>query len=226
MRILVIADAHGKFEAINKIMEEVENEEYDVIIAQGDFTDMFDKKREFRILTIADVVLQKLMVPNRRLFCVPGNHDPYEIIDLLEDYGINLHNKKTKMGELTFVGWGGASTPFNTNFEPTEEETKEAVTGLLKGIRGKWILVSHAPPKGTTLDILKTKTHVGSAAIRRLIEKNKPTLALTAHIHENKGSDKLGETTIFYPGPAYEGFYGFVDIEDQKVSCEIRKAPG
>lgn len=225
MKILVIADIHGKFEVLHNIIEEVKNEEYDLIISQGDFTDMFDNKREFRTTTIADVVLQKLMIPNKPLLCVPGNHDPYEIIDLLEDYGINIHNKKNDMLGVTFVGWGGAITPFNTNFEPTEEETEEALFDLLKTVKGRWILVSHASPRGTMLDMVKPKKHVGSGAIRNAIEKNKPVLALTAHIHENRGECDIGNTKVFYPGPAYDGFYGFVNIEDGKVTCEMKKIP-
>ncbi len=223
MRILVIADIHGKFRILQKIIDDIIDEEFDAIISQGDFTDMFDVVPNFTQMEIADIVLQKLMIPKKRLLCVPGNHDPYEILDVFEDYGINLHQKKETLGGLVFVGWGGADTPFNTHFEPTEEETEEALKTLLKGNKGKWALVTHSPPKNTSLDLVKPKTHVGSAAVRRTIMKKKPLFAVCAHIHENRGVERVGETTVFYPGPAYKGYYGFIDTDMKKVNCEIKK---
>jgi Icc-related predicted phosphoesterase len=225
MRILIIADIHGKFNVLQKIMEDVEGEHFDLIISQGDFTDMFDKMQNFTQMEIADIVLQKLMIPRKRMLCVPGNHDPYEIVNMFEDYGVNLHHKTKTVAGLTFVGWGGADTPFNTHFEPTEEETEEALAGLLKEKKGTWALVTHAPPKDTKLDMVKPGNHVGSAAIRRIITRNKPLFALCAHIHENRGTEKIGKTQVFYPGPAYEGYYGFVGTDKKTVTCEIKKAP-
>ncbi len=224
MRILVIADIHGKYGILQKIMENVAGESFDIIISQGDFTDMFDITPEFTQLELADIILQKLLIPKKKVLCVPGNHDPFEILDMFDEYKINIHHKIRNEGGLSFIGWGGAYTPFNTHFEPSEEETEEALSGLLKDIKGKWVLITHAPPKDTTLDMVDAKKHVGSAAIRKIIRERKPVLALSAHIHENSGTEKMGKTTLFYPGPAYDGYYGFVDIDD-RVRCEIRKVP-
>jgi Icc-related predicted phosphoesterase len=223
MKILVIADIHGKYEALQKIMDAVSSEEFDLILSQGDFTDMFDNIPEFTQLEIADLIIQKLLIPGKELLCVPGNHDPYEIVDVFEEYNVNIHNKKKKRGGITFVGWGGAETPFNTLFEPLEEETYGALSGLLANIKGLWVLVSHAPPKGTRLDTVNGKKHVGSASIRRIIAEKKPVLAVSAHIHENRGTFKSGGTTLFYPGPAYQGFYGLVTISQGGVKCRIKK---
>jgi Icc-related predicted phosphoesterase len=224
MRILVVADIHGKHGILQTIMENVAGDDFDIIISQGDFTDMFDRTPEFTQLELADIILQKLLIPKKRVLCVPGNHDPYEILDMFDEYKINTHHKVRNENGLSFIGWGGACTPFNTHFEPSEEETEEALSGLLKGIKGRWVLITHAPPKDTTLDVVESKKHVGSAAIRKIITERRPILALCAHIHENRGTERIGKTTVFYPGPAYEGYYGFVDIGD-RVRCEIRKVP-
>ncbi|MFH0956713.1 MAG: metallophosphoesterase [Candidatus Aenigmatarchaeota archaeon] len=223
MKIVIIADVHGKYTALQKIMEEVRSLDADLLIAPGDFTDMFESVHDFSQMEIADMVVQKLLVPGLKVFCVPGNHDPYEIVDVFEDYGVNLHNKVKKAGSTTFIGWGGAETPFNTTFEPTEEETKEALSKLTKKARGSWVLVTHAPPKGTSLDVVGDGKHVGSAAVRSAIREKKPLLAISAHIHENKGASKIGPTTIFYPGPAYGGFYGVVTIGHGAVECHTKK---
>lgn len=224
MRILVIADVHGNFEALQKVVDAALEEDFDLLISPGDFTDMFDIPPNFTQLDIADIVVQKLLIPNKPILCIPGNHDPYEILDVFDDYGVNLHGRTINKEGFTFAGWGGAATPFNTLFEPAEDETNAALSNLTKKVKGKWILVTHAPPKNTTLDVLESNKHVGSGAIRNTIVKKKPTLAISAHIHENSGTDKVGETTIFYPGPAYKGFYGLVTIEGKSVKCDIKQA--
>jgi Icc-related predicted phosphoesterase len=223
MRLLVVADVHGKYQALQNIMDSVSGESFDVVIAPGDFTDMFDTPSNFSQLDVADIVIQKLLIPNKPLLCVPGNHDPYEILDVFDDYGVNLHGKTKKLSGVMFVGWGGAITPFNTLLEPPEEETREVLSRVLKGVTDPWVLVAHSPPKGTTLDMVKTKTHVGSSAIREAISRKKPALALSAHIHENSGTDKVDGTTVFYPGPAFNGFYGIVELGKGKVECHGRR---
>ncbi len=224
MRILVIADIHGKYEMLQNIMDSVTAEKFDALISPGDFTDMFDNTADFTQMELADIVLQKLMIPGKPLLCVPGNHDPYEILDIFEEYGVNLHNKVKKLGGVPFVGWGGADTPFNTMFEPSDDETREAISLLSRKLKGGWVLVTHAPPKGTKLDVVGGKKHVGSGAVMEMIKEKKPTLAITAHIHENRGEYMVGKTHVFYPGPAYNGFYGFVTIDKSGVKCESKRA--
>ena len=66
----------------------------------------------------------------------------------------------------------------------------------------------HAPPFGTKLDIITSKEHVGSKAIRNFIEKEQPFLTLHGHIHESprmSGSyfDKIGSTLCINVGSSY-----------------------
>ncbi len=42
----------------------------------------------------------------------------------------------------------------------------------------------HGPPHGTNLDMLKSRVHVGSRALRACIEHTQPLLTLHGHIHE------------------------------------------
>jgi Icc-related predicted phosphoesterase len=172
---------------------------------------------------VADIVLQKLLIPNKPLLCIPGNHDPFEIVEIFDEFGINLHNRVRNFNGLPIIGWGGAMTPFNTLFEPSEEETNEVLTEITKDVSGRWILVTHAPPKGTKLDRVKDAQHVGSDAVANIIKIKKPLLAISAHIHENKGTDKIGGTTVFYPGPAFDGCYGVVTIDAGRVRCEMKR---
>jgi uncharacterized protein len=45
---------------------------------------------------------------------------------------------------------------------------------------------------------------VGSHAVRELILRHQPTLALHGHIHEGRGRYRLGRTAGFNPGSRYE----------------------
>ena len=67
------------------------------------------------------------------------------------------------------------------------------------------ILVSHTPPYGTCLDLIGRREHVGSRALRKLIEERQPLAALHGHIHETvdisgKFIDKIGNTVCIGSG--------------------------
>ena len=225
MKILVIADTHGYSEDISEFFRKIDATEFDLIISPGDFTDMFNQPPGFSQHNVADIILQKLVAFGTPLLCVPGNHDPYDIIEAFDDYDVNLHGRVRKIKNETFLGWGGALTPFNTAFEPTEEETREALESLGRHVKdGQFILVLHNPPKNTRLDTMANGEHVGSQAIREFIEKKKPKLVISAHIHESRGEDMLGESMLFYPGPFYAGIYGVVSVDGSRITCETKSA--
>jgi len=48
----------------------------------------------------------------------------------------------------------------------------------------KTVLVSHAPPQNTNLDMPNYNEHVGSAAIKEMIKEKQPYLTLHGHIHQ------------------------------------------
>ena len=78
------------------------------------------------------------------------------------------------------------------------------------GSRIPVLLVSHAPPANTRIDMIFNGRHVGSTAVRRIIENYQPDICVTGHIHEAKGCDSIGPTTIYNPGTLRSG--GWVGI--------------
>jgi Icc-related predicted phosphoesterase len=67
------------------------------------------------------------------------------------------------------------------------------------------LYVLHSPPLDTACDVMSTRQHVGSRAIRRFVESAQPPLVLSGHIHESpriSGAwrDRLGRTTVVNPG--------------------------
>lgn len=223
MKILVVADIHGNFELASDILHNIKDS-YDLIIAPGDFTDIFNVPPGFTQANIADMVLQKLLAMGKPTLCVPGNHDPYEILGVFDEYGVNLHHKVREFKSKKFLGWGGAPTPFDTPFEPEEDETRDVLNELGKEVEvGEFILVTHNPAMNTRLDRVVSGEHVGSPEIRKFIEVHQPILALSAHIHESSGEEKIGKTTLFYPGPLYDGCYGIVTLDKTGVKTKIKK---
>lgn len=68
-----------------------------------------------------------------------------------------------------------------------------------------FILVSHAPPFNTNLDLLPDGRHVGSEAVRRFITQRQPILSLHGHFHESPlvsghFTDRLNATLCANPG--------------------------
>ena len=224
MNILVIADIHGHSDRLERVLENIDMKDVDLVICPGDFTDMFSQTAEFSQLDIAEFVLQKLLALGKPLLCVPGNQNPYEILGMFDEYDVNLHNRVVKFQGMNIMGWGGAPTPFNTIFEPSDGETKEALDKMgSKAGAGKFMLVVHDPPKNTKVDLVEAGKHVGSPVIRKFIEGKKPLLAISAHIHEAGGLDRIGSTQVFYPGPVFEGWYGVVSLEGKDVKCERKR---
>ena len=82
------------------------------------------------------------------------------------------------------------------------------------------IAVIHCPPYQTRCDVLFNGQHIGSAALRRWIERRQPLLTLHGHIHESPQlsgafSDRLGKTTIVNPGCDHERPHlVFINLEE------------
>ncbi len=86
---------------------------------------------------------------------------------------------------------------------PTIAEGLEALATLSPPAETVYLL--HSPPRDTVCDVISTRQHVGSRAIRAFVEANQPPLVLSGHIHESprvSGAwrDQLGRTTVVNPG--------------------------
>ena len=127
-----------------------------------------------------------------------------------------IHGKCERIGNCSFVGVGGAvKGPFMTPFESAEEEIHETLQRAVKNCEEtKLVLVSHAPPKNTSVDLTRSGGHAGSSAVRKFIETAQPILAICGHIHEARGTDRIGRTLILNPGPAQNWFYALIELTD------------
>jgi Icc-related predicted phosphoesterase len=73
----------------------------------------------------------------------------------------------------------------------------------------------------TKLDLIYSGMHVGSEVVRKFIENKQPEVAICSHIHEAKGIDFIGRTTIINPGRFPEGYCGIVNVEEKNIEAKI-----
>lgn len=228
MKIIAVGDIHmatQNFEAIADFGCA------DLIILNGDLTN-FGGRGEVK------QVLEKVMAVNPNVLAQFGNLDKPEINTYLEDLGMNIHGQARLVeGSVAIVGIGGSNhTPFNTPSEFTESEilatTKAAYEEALEYVslaeplhkrKIPIILVSHTPPYDTAVDRIHSGRHVGSTAIRTIIERFQPALCVTGHIHEAKGEDIIDNTPIVNPGMFGRGGGRVtIVIEESQLTTELQ----
>ncbi len=158
-----------------------------------------------------------------RCFVCPGNDDQLEVDDVV------ARANTVELGEGRVVeidgyqmvssGWANR-TPWDTYREEDEPQLGERIERMIAQVTAppeRTIFSLHCPPYGTGLDDapeltaemdLKDAGHavkpVGSTAVREAIERHQPALSLHGHIHEARGTRRLGRTLCVNPGSSYE----------------------
>jgi hypothetical protein len=168
-----------------------------------------------------------------KVYMAPGNDDVLEVDDIIADSAaiVNCADKVLMVGdhEMATFCWANP-TPWDTPREKPDEELEPMLEALISKVKKvEWAIFNfHAPPYGYALDMapelskdliqaLDRKIHVGSRAVARMIQKYQPFLSLHGHIHESRGIQKVGKTTMINPGSEYsEGILRGVILEIDK----------
>lgn len=170
-----------------------------------------------------EIATRKLAGTGMRVFVSPGNDDRFEVDDLIratpsvilaEGQVVHLDAHH----EMITSGWSNR-TPWQTYREEDEPQLAEryaAMTSQLKDPRNA-VFNIHVPPHNSNLDEapeldenLRPKyagnalKATGSTALRQSIEKFQPLLGLHGHIHEGRGTSRIGKTLCINPGSMYE----------------------
>jgi Icc-related predicted phosphoesterase len=173
-----------------------------------------------------------------RVFVCPGNDDQLEVDEVV------ANAKTVELGEgrvidingfqLASSGWANR-TPWDTYREEDEDALLERFERMIADVTTDpehTIFSLHCPPYNTGLDEAPQLTAdmslkdagratvpVGSTAVRTVIERHQPALALHGHIHEARGTHRLGKTLCVNPGSTYEQgqlLGAVIDIEGKK----------
>ncbi len=170
-----------------------------------------------------DLADKKLEGTDMKVYCSPGNDDADEVDAIIRSSRRvmlveGLLTQLDEHHEMITSGWSNR-TPWDTHREEDESQLAvryEAMTSQLKNPHNA-IFNIHVPPYKSQLDeapeldkdlrpVLagNSMKPVGSTALRAAIEKVQPLLGLHGHIHEGRGSSRIGKTLCINPGSMYE----------------------
>jgi hypothetical protein len=215
-KILVFTDMHGNRRAVDIAKRMLEKDKHHMVVFLGDISE----KNGDLDSNIADLTyLVNSLGDLADIYVIFGNCDSPELNGELEDKGINLHNNVLYKGRTTIAGWGGSHpTPFNTPCEMSEEEIEEGLANLLDSAAEKGaeqlILLTHEPPAKTNADKIESG-HVGSDAIRKIVEKYQPNVHVCGHIHEAKSEDYIDSTRVINVGPSKDGHFLVLHVDGE-----------
>ncbi len=218
MIILAITDIHGRYSVVYRLIKKVDLDKIDLLIIAGDISHFGDLEEVTSFLKTISQYFQKILF-------IPGNCDPPQLLNYnLGDKVINIHLKKVLVNKYTFYGIGGSNlTPFRTFIEFSEEELKHYLRNVEKNEEcNRLIMVTHAPPY-SILDKTFLGKHVGSKVYYEFLQKKKPMLWITGHIHECRGVEKLHNTIVVNPGPLMKRYYAVINVEDSNVKVFLKK---
>ncbi len=208
MRLLYVVDVHDRFDAVPRAL--AATGPVDALIVGGDIT-------TFGTPDDAERAIESWRPLAPRLLAVAGNMDSPAIDGRLVELGASLDGRGVVFGDVGIAGASAAPhSPLHTPHEiPDEELGRRAAAGLAEIEHSRVrILCPHAPPHGTACDRLRSGEHVGSPALRTLVEREQPDLVLCGHIHESRGEDTIGATRVVNPGPVASGHYALVEVSD------------
>ncbi len=197
MRFIVISDIHADSDAQGWINEKIAQHDADAVLVLGDIT-------HFGPLSWAEEFLKGLDAP---AYAIPGNCDPLDLPETVAKVATDMHGKSVDLNGLTLVGLGGSNpTIFGTPFELTEEEI---LSSLEEVSSPGMLLMTHAPAFMTN-DEITSGLNVGSRSLAKIVEKYRPVVHLSGHVHEARAVVEKDGTLYMNPGAAKDGFSGLL----------------
>lgn len=164
--------------------------------------------------------------PDVEVIVSPGNDDHLGVDEVIrkDERVVYPLNRVIAIGEtykMISCEWVN-STPWDTPRECSERELREKLETEMRRVDEYESLLCnfHAPPYATNLDeapkldkdLKPVRTllgapiteHVGSKAVKEVIQKYQPFLSLSGHIHESTGHCYFGRTLCLNPGSDYQ----------------------
>lgn len=201
-RLAVIGDVHGHFKRLGRVLDRIDEVDPDGVLLVGDLACCGHESTRSaetvkRYHRKVKKVLAQVRERGRPMWFVPGNHDLPVISD-----PANLDGRSASLGGIRMAGLGGAGPDiFGFAYEWSDEELRERARFLPQAD----LLLCHAPPHGTPIDVIARGAHVGSHAIRELAQRTNGVL-VCGHIHESPGMVRLGDCLCLNVGGLGEPF--------------------
>lgn len=190
-KVLVASDIHGDKKVVDNLVKKARSEKVDLVILAGDLT-LEDEDSDDIIAPFSKIKIPVLLLH--------GNHESISTVDFLSELypeAVNLHGYSFSRGDLGIFGCGGADFGVSVDTDDGVFNSLSRAHKKIKGL-GKKIMVTHMHAFDTDAEFSGFR---GSKGVRKAIEKFKPDIFLSGHIHEAEGlKEKIGKTTIYSVG--------------------------
>jgi len=193
MKILAFTDLHTSRFAIKKLRNKIKKHDPDILVCAGDIS-IFGLGMNF--------ILNKLNKLKKKILIIHGNHESEKLLKKLCGKYKNLifiHKKSYKFNDYIFFGYGGGGfSLIDNDFDKVGKDFEKIIK---KNNDKKIILITHAPPYKTKLDLI-VGNPCGNKTLKNFIVRNRVNLYICGHLHENFGKkDIIKGTEIINPGP-------------------------
>ena len=196
LKILAASDIHGDTAQIERLAEQAEKENVDLVVLCGDVT--FHEQS-------TDNIIGPFVKRHKKVLIIPGNHESVAttefMAELYEPGARHVHGYSVKYKDVGIFGAGGT-----TNVGPEMPISEDEMYDLLKKgfdkIRylKKKIMITHEHPSDTKAEKF-TQFFKGSKAIKKAMDSFKPDILICGHVHEAEGlEEKVGKTRIINVG--------------------------
>ncbi len=209
MEIFALSDIHNSIENLKALEKKAKKTQIAIIC--GDLTTLGPKENIPKIA--------KILQP-RKILAVPGNMDSNEVLEKMKDMNISIHCNCKRLNGIEFCGFGGGLKGRAGLLTFPE---KEIIQCLNKIVSSKSVLITHLPPFNSKLDLAQNTTHIGSSAVRKIIEEKKPALHLCGHVHEALNEEKIGETLSVNVGSVKEGTAAIIKLSNKTNQIRIKR---
>ncbi len=185
LKILAAGDLHGDVGLSKKLSNKAKKEKVDLVVLSGDINGSED---------IGSKMLRPFSEANQRVLFIPGNWESEKEHEAMKKFGKSIHNYYVNYGDVGIVGIGSE----DWHLELDKEDFKMIKENFDRMKSKKRILVSHLHAEGTGAEFSGIP---GDKILRKAVEKFKPDLLISSHIHEAEGiEDKIGKTKVVQVG--------------------------
>jgi len=192
LKIYAIADLHGSQYRLNIVLKNIQRYSPDLIVVCGDIT-------QYGPGDVAKNFLNQIPVET---VAVTGNIDSSDVEKGIDDSkATRIELKRVIKKGVPFVGASGINPD---HFKILSDK---------KMIDEKTVLATHVPPYDT-VDKMFIGMYGGSKELRNLVEKHKPRLVLSGHIHEDPGFKKIKDTVFVNCSIGKRGEGAIIDINE------------
>ena len=167
IKLLILSDIHDEEIVLEKAKTICEKENQIISFIAGDTTNC-------SVSFVEDTLdMFKTFAPT---FIVPGNNEPENVLKFLESRKEYIHEKRIELADsLNIVGFGFSNiTPYGTPGELSEEEIYERMSRLDIDKTRFYFVIARLMGFSTRVREVAGKKHIGSVAIRKIIEEKKP----------------------------------------------------